>query len=177
MAADNLAVEKKRPTIPPMAIVAGIVVLAGLGGFWYLDRASRQTPPGPAPPTAAARAYAKYLKFVADDGVTPKNPDMESHESYLKQTVVEISGNLLNAGDRAVNSVAVNWLFYEPGAVMPDGKLYQEVIWHERTFLVTKKMGGLDPGKSRPFHVSFDNIPDSWNQAMPSLVIAAIEFK
>jgi hypothetical protein len=178
LAAGNLTVEPgKRVSLPPMAIVAAIVVLAGLGGFWYLDHTSKQSPPGPAPPTAAARAYAKYLRFVAADGVTAENPVMDSHESYLKQSIVEITGNLLNTGDRAINSVAVTWLFYEPGAVMPDGKLYQEVIWHERTFLVTRKGGGLDPGKVRPFKVSFDNIPDSWNQAMPSLVIAAIEFK
>jgi hypothetical protein len=42
---------------------------------------------------------------------------------------------------------------------------------------VTRAAGGLAPGQVRPFKVSFDNIPDSWNQAMPSLVIAAIEFK
>ena len=56
---------------------------------------------------------------------------------------------------------------------MPDGKLYQEVIWRERTFVVTKKTGGLEPGKARPFRVAFDNVPDSWNQAMPSPVIAS----
>jgi hypothetical protein len=178
LVAGNLAVQpKKRFTIPPMAIVAGIVVLVGLGGFWYLDRASRQAPPGPAPPTAEARAYAKNLHFVAADGVTLENPVMESHESYLKQSIVEISGNLLNGGDRALNSVKVTWLFKEPGAVMPDGQLYQETIWREPTFLVTRAAGGLAPGQVRPFKVSFDNIPDSWNQAMPSLVIAAIEFK
>lgn len=176
--AGNRAVEpRKRFTIPPMAIVAGIVVLVGAGGFLYLDRASRQAPPGPAPPSAAAREYARNLHFVGADGVTLENPSMESHESYLKQSIVEISGNILNGGDRPLNSVEVTWLFKEPGAVMPDGQLYQEVIWRERTFLVTKKTGGLAPGQFRPFKVSFDNIPDSWNQAMPNLVIAGIEFK
>jgi len=42
-----------------------------------------------------------------------------------------------------LNSVELNWIFYEPGAVMPSGQLYQEVIWRERTFVVTKKTGGL----------------------------------
>ena len=37
MVAGNALDQKKRFTIPPMAIVAGIVVLVGLGGFWYLD--------------------------------------------------------------------------------------------------------------------------------------------
>jgi hypothetical protein len=169
--------EKKRATIPPIAIVIGLVLVVGLAGFLYLDHVSRQPSPGPAPLTGAARAYVKYLKFVGADGHTPESPAMESHESYLKQSIVEITGNILNAGDRVLNSVEINWVFYEPGSVMPNGQLYQEVIWRERTFVVTKQTGGLAPGQSRPFRVAFDNIPESWNQAMPQPVIAAIEFR
>ena len=177
MVAGNPAAPKKQLAIPPMAIVAGVVVLLGLGGFLYLDRLSKQSPPAPAPPSAEARAYAKNLRFVGDDGVNLENPKMESHESLLKQSVVEISGNIMNAGDRPVDSVEVTWLFKDPGTPMPDGQLYQEVVWRERTFLVTKKQGGLAPGQFRHFSVSFDNVPDTWNQAMPSLVIAGIQFK
>jgi hypothetical protein len=37
--------------------------------------------------------------------------------------------------------------------------------------------GGLAPGQARLFRVAFDNVPESWNQAMPQPVIAAIEFR
>jgi hypothetical protein len=177
LAAGNAVAPEKKSPIPPMAIVAGVVVLLGAAGFLYLDRASRQTPAAPAPPSADARAYAKYLKFVADDGVNLENPKMESHENVLKQAIVEITGNIMNAGERPVDSVEVTWLFKDPGTPMPDGQLYQEIIWRERTYLVTRKMGGLTPGQFRHFSVSFDNVPDTWNQAMPSLVIAGIQFK
>lgn len=177
MLAGNAIAGKKRAAIPAMAVVFAVVLVVGVAGFWYLDRLSRQPPPGPPPLTGAARAYVKYLKFVAADGQTPESPVMESHESYLKQSIVEITGNILNAGDRVLNSVEINWVFYEPGAVMPDGRLYQEVIWRERTFVVTKKTGGLEPGKARPFRVAFDNVPETWNQVMPQPVIAAIEFR
>jgi hypothetical protein len=177
LVAGNAVATRKKFTIPPMAIIAGLVVLLGAAGFLYLDRASKQTPAGPAPPSADARAYARNLRFVADDGVMLENPKMESHESYMGQTIVEISGNILNAGDRPVDSVDITWLFKDPGALMPDGSLYQDTIWRERTPLVTKKMGGLAPGQFRHFNVSFDDVPDSWNQAMPNLVIAGIEFK
>ena len=177
MVAGNAVAPKKKFTVPPMAIVAGIVVLLGAAGFLYLDRASKQMPAGPAQPTAEARAYAKNLRFVADDGINLENPKMTSHESYLQQATVEITGNIMNAGERPVSSVEVTWLFKDPGTPMPDGTLYQEVIYRERTSLVSKKSGGLAPGQFRHFSISFDNIPDSWNQAMPNLVIAGIRFK
>jgi hypothetical protein len=37
-------------------------------------------------------------------------------------------------------------------------------------------MGKLAPGESKPFRLAFDNVPDSWNQTMPQMVIAAIDF-
>ena len=177
VAGNAAATPKKQFAIPPMAIVAGIVVLVGAAGFLYLDRASRQTPAAPAGPSAEARAYAKNLRFVADDGVSLQNPEMKLHESFLQQSVVEISGNIMNTGDRPIDSIEVTWLFKDPGTPMPDGQLYQEIIWRGRTFLVTRKTGGLAPGQFRHFSVSFDEIPDTWNQAMPTLVIAGIQFK
>ena len=38
--------EKKKGGIPPLAFVIGAVVFMGGAGFWYLDRASHQPPPG-----------------------------------------------------------------------------------------------------------------------------------
>ena len=86
-----LRTPRKKFSIPLMAIIAALVALLGAGGFLYLERASKQTPAGPAPPSADARAYAKNLRFVANDGVMLENPKMESHESHLGQTIVEIS--------------------------------------------------------------------------------------
>jgi hypothetical protein len=151
-----------------MVLVIVVVAVAGLAGFWYLDRASRQPPPGPPPLTGPARAYVRFLKFVAADGRTAESPVMEAHESYLKQSVVEITGNLLNAGDRVLNSVEVNCIFYDP---------YGQVILRERVPVITKKMGGVAPGDAKPFRLAFDNMPDSWNQMMPQMVIAGIEFR
>ena len=36
--------------------------------------------------------------------------------------------------------------------------------------------GALKPGESRPFRLPFDDIPAGWNNQMPQLVIAHIEF-
>jgi hypothetical protein len=160
--------EKKPLAIPPMMLVIVLVALVGLAGFWYLDRASRQAPPGSPPLTGPAREYVRFLKFVAADGQTAESPVMAAHESYLKQSVVEITGNLLNAGDRVLDKVEINCIFYDP---------YGQVILRRRVPVIAAKMGGLAPREAKPFRLAFDDIPDSWNQMMPQMVIAAIDFR
>ena len=36
---------------------------------------------------------------------------MEAHESYMKQSVVEITGNIQNTGDRVLELVEINCVF------------------------------------------------------------------
>jgi hypothetical protein len=143
-----------------MAIVIGLVLVLGLGGFFYLDRAARKTPPAPPPLTGAARAYARYLKLT--------DVEMKAHESYLKQSVVEIVGNIQNVGDRIIKTVEINCVFYDA---------YGQVVLRERVPIVSPKIGAVSPGQVKSFRLPFDNIPESWNQAMPQLVMAGIEFQ
>jgi hypothetical protein len=37
-------------------------------------------------------------------------------------------------------------------------------------------MGKLAPGETKPFRLAFDNVPEAWNQAMPGMIIARIDF-
>ena len=143
-----------------MAIVVGLVLVLGLGGFFYLDRAANKPQPPPPPLTGPARAYAKYLKLT--------NVEMKAHESYLKQSVVEIEGNIQNAGDRIVKTVEITCVFYDA---------YGQVVLRERVAIVSPKIGALSPEQIKPFRLPFDSIPESWNQAMPQLVMAGIEFQ
>jgi hypothetical protein len=158
--------EKKKP-IPPAVIVGAVVVLLGAGGLFYLNQAGKRPPAAPPPLTAEAKAYLPNLAFVAADGETPESPKMEAHESYLKQSVVEITGNLRNKGDRVLELVEINCVFYDP---------YGQVVLRERVAIVGRKNGKLAPGASKAFRLAFDNVPEGWNQAMPTMVIARIDF-
>lgn len=143
-----------------MAIVIGLVLVLGLGGFFYLDRAAKKPSPAPPPLTGDARAYAGKLKLT--------DVEMKAHESYLKQSVVEIVGNIQNVGDRVVKMVEINCVFYDA---------YGQVVLRERVPIVSPKIGSVSPAEIKPFRLPFDNIPESWNQAMPQLVMAGIEFQ
>jgi len=143
-----------------MAIVIGLVLVLGLGGFYYLDRAAKKPPPAPPPLTGEARAYAGKLKLT--------NVEMKAHESYLKQSVVEIEGNIQNVGDRIVKTVEITCVFYDA---------YGQVVLRERVPIVSPKIGAVAPNQIKPFRLPFDNVPESWNQVMPQLVMAGIEFQ
>src|ERR1035441_10529096 len=135
-----------------MAVVIFAAVAIGLAGIWYLNR---PVVPKAAPPLSGdARVYVRNLAL---SGVS-----MEANETYLSQQLVEITGNLSNKGDRVLRTVEINCVFYDP---------YGQVVLRERVPIVGKKMGGLAPGETKPFRLAFDDVPDSWNQALPQLVI------
>jgi hypothetical protein len=138
----------------------GVLVVGGAAGFWYLDRASKQPPPQPPPLTDEARTYVSNLRL---SGV-----DMSAHEDYFRQRVVEITGKIQNAGGRKLKLVEINCVFYDP---------YGQVVLRQRTPIVSSKAGGLAPGDTKPFRLPFDTIPDSWNNVMPQMVIARIDFE
>jgi hypothetical protein len=153
--------EKRQFSIPPVAIVIGLVLLAGGAGLWYLNRAAARPPVPLAPLTGDARQYVR-------DGHLPiSEVAMEAHESYLKQQVVEITGKIGNTGNRVIDTAEIYCVFYDS---------YNQVILRQRVAIVSKKMGGLAPGETKQFRLPFDTIPESWNQVLPSIVIARIEF-
>jgi hypothetical protein len=144
-----------------MAIVFVVVLAAGLAGFFlYMDHASKKPAAAIPPLTGAAKEYVH-------NGFLPISDfKMEAHENYLKQQVVEITGKIGNSGDRVVDTVEIVCVFRDP---------YGQLVLRERVAIV-KTGSHLAPGETRAFRLPFDNIPDGWNQAMPDLVIARIEF-
>ena len=96
----------------PAVIVIAVLIAAGAGGFFYLDRAAQKPPP--------------------------------------------------------LNLVEINCVFYDP---------YGQVVLRQRTPIVSPKAGGLAAGVQKPFRLPFDTIPESWNNVMPQLVIARIDFE
>ena len=149
---------KKGISIPPAAIVIVLALAAGAGAFLYLNRASQRPLAVPAPLTREAAAYIR-------SGFLPiQDVEMQAHESYLKQQVVEITGKIHNTGDRTVSGAQIYCVFLDA---------YGQVVLRERVVIVRQK---LEPGQTQPFRLAFDNIPEGWNQAMPTIVIASIGF-
>jgi hypothetical protein len=150
--------ESKLP-IPVPVIVAAVVVALALGAWATLDYVARKNPPKPQALTAEAKQYVHSLQLT--------NVEIKAAESYMKQQVVEITGNIGNNGQRELKRVEIYCVFRDA---------YGQVVLRERVPIVGDRMGSLAPGGKKNFRLAFDNIPESWNQGIPDLVIAGIIF-
>ena len=142
----------------PLYYVAAVLVLlaaAGWGYMRYLDRHGS----GDIPLTAEAKAYARNLQL--------SDVEMKASENYFQQAVVEIEGKIANTGDRPLDTVEIYCVFRDP---------YGQLVLRRRLAIVSTRMGGLKPGQTKSFRLPFDDLPASWNQAMPQLVIAGVKF-
>ena len=134
--------------------VLATALFVGGGLAWYASRAKPDA--NAAPLTPDAKAYVRNLQL--------SEVSMKATESYVGQMVTEIEGKITNAGPRPIGQADVTCIFYNA---------YGEVILRERVPIVK---GSLKPGETRGFRLPFDDIPGSWNNQMPQLVIARIEF-
>lgn len=133
-------------------LAIALAVAAGL--LWFVTRPRRASES--APISADAKAYVHNLQL--------SDVTMKATQSYVGQTVTEIEGKVTNSGTRTVQRAEIICIFYNA---------YGEVILRERVPIVVAE---LKPGQSRPFRLPFDDIPGGWNNQMPQLVIARIEF-
>jgi hypothetical protein len=160
VASETFSVEqvKKKPQIGVPVYVAGAIAVLGLAVFLYMQYVAKQAHTD-APLTSEAKAYVKNLKL--------SDVEIKANKSYLNQMVVEINGKIGNAGDRALDTVEIYCVFYDS---------YGQLVLRSRVPIVSPRMGGLKQGETKTFRLPFDEVPESWNQAMPQLVIAGVKF-
>jgi hypothetical protein len=138
-------------------ILFGVVGLVG-GGVYWLTRPA--VPPQAAPITPEAKAYVKHLA-LADVGMTEA-------EAFNGTKLIEIKGTIGNQGERPLKQVEITCIFYDT---------YNQIVLRDRQPIVRASTGGLKPGETKPFRLAFDSLSENWNQALPQVVIASIDFE
>ena len=135
-----------------------LAVFLGSAGFWFY-KWRQENPVKQAVLTAEAKAYT--------DNLALSQVEMKAAEAFAGQQVVEILGKITNKGDRPIGVVEVTCVFFDA---------YGQIVLRQRTPIVRSRDGGLKPGETKSFRMPFDELPESWNQALPSLVVANIQF-
>ena len=156
MAVDLIA-RPKRSIGVPVYIAAGIALI-GLVVFAYLA----MHPAGPAPEVPLSAEGRDYIKNLQLSDVSMKDTG-----SYAGQDLVEIEGKIANTGNRPLDVVEIYCAFRDPSG---------QIVFKPRVPIVSVKMGGLKPGETKAFRLPFDQVPDTWNQALPQLVVAGVKF-
>jgi hypothetical protein len=151
--------EKRTFNSTLFVILATVVIIAG-AGFWFLFL--RSTPGGNQQLMLTPEAKA----YVGNLGLS--EVEMKASENYMKATVVDINGKITNRGERPLKLVEINCVFYDP---------YGQLVLRERVAIVKRTGASLKTGETRAFRLPFDSIPSSWNQTLPQLVIARIDFE
>lgn len=146
--------------ISPASIVIGLAMVLILGAFSWLTFGPKPPPPPPPVLTAEAKAYLSNLAL--------SNVHMQAAENMVSQRLVEILGDVTNKGNRTVTLAEVTCVFRDD---------HGKELKRERVAIIGQTTGPLVPGATKPFRLAFDDLPDTWNQALPGLVIAQIQFQ
>jgi hypothetical protein len=146
--------------ISPAGIVIGLAAILIFGTFGWLTFGPKPAPPPPAVLTQEAKAYLPDLAL--------SNVRMQAAESYVQSRLVEILGDISNKGNRTIKVAEVICVFRNYAG--------QEIA-RERAVVVGGRGGSLAPGETKSFRLPFDTIPEAWNQALPVLIIAQIQFE
>ncbi|MDE0621691.1 MAG: FxLYD domain-containing protein [Bryobacterales bacterium] len=142
-----------------MMLLIALGLLLGIAGVGYLEWKGRSDlPVEQVVLTDEAREYLTSLDL--------SDVEMGATDNSLGQTLVEITGTIRNIGDRPVRSIRLNCVFFD---------IYG-IELHRVLSTIVRSSQGLQPGVEVPFRLPFDDIPDGWNQVLPSLYVAEIVF-
>lgn len=147
-----------RQISPVVIAVTTIAITILIVAAWFLTR------PAPSQPALAvspdARAYLGNLRL--------SDVTMKAADNLMRQQVVYIDGKITNAGQRPIERIDVYCIF-----AGVDGR----EVYRERVPVVhAAAAASFAANQTRSFELPFDHLPDTWNQALPRLVIAQIRF-
>jgi hypothetical protein len=146
--------------VSPITLVIALAAILILGVFGWLTFGPAPAPPPPPKLSQEARDYLPNLGL--------SNVRMQAAESYVNARVVEILGDISNKGTRVIKLAEVTCVFRDYSGAE---------VARERATVVGGRTGSLAPGETKSFRLPFDTIPGTWNQALPALVIAQIQFE
>jgi hypothetical protein len=153
----------ERPDSSLRPILIGIVIVGIVVGILALIFRAEEKKPVTPP------AYAPNLKFS----------DMKTSaaQNFVGATVSYIDGVITNSGDKTVIHAVVQVTFKDdmgqtaqreelPLRVLRTGGPYDEAV--------DFNFSPLEPGQSKPFRLTFENISAQWNHAYPDLQITQV---
>lgn len=145
-------VEKRSPVT---LIIGGVVALSILLSLWFLFHVPLR---GPATYQATvslkmAPAEQAYLKNIRIEKIA-----LSRAENFIHQEVTILSGEVVNDGPEKILYLSLTVEFADS---------MNQIALRETRGVLGAPSAALSPGERRPFEISFDHVPASWNMQQP----------
>jgi len=107
----------------------------------------------------AEQAYAGNLQI--------SELELSRAENFLNQEITTLAGQVTNSGTTPVANVEITIEFADE---------FGQIVLRESRALLAPHANPLAAGERRPFDVSFEHIPSSWNIQKPAVRVSGILF-
>jgi hypothetical protein len=143
-----------------MSVIVGAAILLSL---WFLFEPLQNRQSGVQETTGIKMNPAEldYTKKIQIGNIA-----MSRAENFLHQEVTILSGELYNGGTERVLGLTLTTEFSDA---------MNQIVLRETRNVLARPQTALAPGEHRPFEISFEHIPTSWNMQSPSIRIARLQ--
>jgi len=139
-----------------VTVIIGVVVALAIGlSLWVLFHVPGQKPllfqgTVALKMTPAEQAYLKNVKV--------EKIALSRAENFIHQEVTTLSGEVVNDGPTKIVMLSLTVEFADS---------MDQIALRETRSVLGAPAAALAPGERRPFEISFDHVPASWNMQQP----------
>jgi hypothetical protein len=144
--------------------MSAVVLIAVLVSFYFLFAPLGTRRATSVQETVAVKmtpAEEEYTKKVSVEKV-----EMSRAENFLHQEVTTLSAELYNSGSEPVSAVVLTAEFFDS---------MNQIVLRETRQVSGTPAGSLVPGERRPFEISFEHVPDTWNMQAPAVHVSHLQ--
>lgn len=134
--------------------IIALVALAIAVSIYVVVQHRRAQPPATVeqPMTPAEKDYLSQIQVT--------NPSVSAASNFLGATIYYLDGEVANRGSETVREIDLSLTFMDP---------FGEVLSRRTEHVMTRSSPPLKPGASMQLHLTFEHVPDGWNQGPPAI--------
>jgi len=151
----------------PLNILLGALVVIGIAlAFWLAFKAPQGSSSRGA--SSSGSQPMSQAEQMSTGKIQIENMAIHRAENFLHQEVTMLAGELVNTGETTLQELEVTVEFADE---------MNQIALRESRLALRATSPPLRPGERRPFEVSFEHIPTSWNRQMPSVRVSGLLFE
>jgi hypothetical protein len=160
----------ERPSYPMAAWgVAALIAIVLVGGLVYIGHKQPAAAPSTLQPADAYAVSLPLSQFA-----------MSESTNLTGGKLTYLDGHLANTGNRTVTEITVQVVFQNDEAMPPQiDTVPVTLIRMKEPYIDTEPVSSrpLKPGDDREFRLTFETVPENWNDQMPEVRVIQTDLK